>query len=72
MSMAARIQNLNSPTFSSMNSGTPTATVQRVFEFIGYDNICCLSVADTLLALGQLGVTYTKDTSKTKLTSALL
>jgi hypothetical protein len=55
-----------------MNSGTPTATVLRVFEFTGYDNICCLSVADTLLALGQLGVTYTKDTSKTKLTSALL
>jgi hypothetical protein len=55
-----------------MNSDTPTATAQRVFEFTGYDSICCLSVADMLLALGQLGVTCTKDTSKTKLTSALL
>jgi len=55
-----------------MNSGTPTATAQRVFEFTDYDSICCLSVADMLLALGQLGVTCTKDTSKTKLTSALL
>ncbi|CAK9860952.1 unnamed protein product [Sphagnum jensenii] len=55
-----------------MNSDTPTATAQRVFKFTGYDSICCLSVADMLLALGQLGVTCTKDTSKTKLTSALL
>jgi len=62
----------DSPSFSSMNSDTPTATAQHVFEFTGYDSICCLSVADMLLALGQLGVTCTKDTSKTKLTSALL
>jgi hypothetical protein len=55
-----------------MNSDTPIATAQRVFEFTGYDSICCLSVADMLLALGQFGVTCTKDTSKSKLTSALL
>jgi hypothetical protein len=61
-----------SPNFSLMNSDTPTTTTQCVFEFTGYDIIYCLSVADMLLALGQLGVTCTKDTSKTKLTSALL